>query len=63
MMSHRCGLFFAAGQGASLSVFVLPKPWALGEGALLTGGCVVHKTVTQEVIPHPPPFSTSAVGP
>jgi hypothetical protein len=24
---HRCGLFFAAGGGATLSLFVLPKPW------------------------------------
>jgi len=47
---HRSGLFFAAGQGASLSVFVLPKPWADGDGALLTGSCVVSKTDDQLLI-------------
>jgi hypothetical protein len=47
---HRCGLFFAEGEGASLTVFVLPKPWAQGEGALLAGGCVVCKTDDQLLI-------------
>lgn len=38
---HRCGLFFAAAGAATLTVFVLPKPWASRGAEIVPDGLAV----------------------